>query len=88
MLFHFVVTACSAGPAAKQARTKSRRLAAATVFVGAYQGISNGEPGAGTVEREYRFALRTAFLEVHNNSTYPPQSKNPKGEQHEDHCFI
>lgn len=57
-------------------------------FAGAWQGTVKGRPGEGTVEREYHFALRGAFLEVGNKSIYPAQAKNPKGEQHEDQGFI
>jgi hypothetical protein len=57
-------------------------------FAGAWQGTSKGQPGDGTVEREYRFVLQGKFLEVRNQSNYPPQAKNPKGELHEDHGFI
>jgi len=57
-------------------------------LVGGWQGTVKGEPGEGAVEREYRFALQSKFLEVRNQSHYPPQTKNPKGELHEDHGFI
>jgi hypothetical protein len=57
-------------------------------LVGAWEGTSKGEPGAGRVEREYRFALNGAFLEVRNKSAYPAQEKNPQGEVHEDRGFI
>jgi hypothetical protein len=36
------------------------------------------------VVREYTFVLNQRYLEVRNQSTYPPQEKNPKGEVHED----
>ncbi len=53
-------------------------------FVGSWEGTSKGQAGNGKVEREYRFALNGAFLEVKNKATYAPQDKNPKGEVHED----
>jgi hypothetical protein len=46
--------------------------------------VSHGQPGDGTCSREYRFALNGKFLEVKSKSTYRPQAKNPRGEQHED----
>ena len=52
-------------------------------LLGSWEGTSSGQPGAGTVRREYRFVLRDQFLEERNTSTYPPQEKNPKGEVHE-----
>lgn len=53
-------------------------------FVGSWTGSGRGQPGESTVKREYRWALNDRFLEVHNQSTYAPQPKNPKGERHED----
>lgn len=53
-------------------------------FVGGWEGTSKGQPGQGTVAREYQFALNGKFLQVKNKSTYAPQEKNPKGEVHED----
>lgn len=58
------------------------------VLAGQWEGTAKGEPGDGTAEREYRFALRNKFLEVNNKSTYPAQTKNPKGEIHEDRGFM
>jgi hypothetical protein len=57
-------------------------------FVGTWAGEGQGEPGASTVKREYRLLLRERFLEVRNTSTYLPQSKNPRGEVHEDIGFF
>jgi hypothetical protein len=53
-------------------------------FVGSWEGVAKGEPGAGKVEREYQFVLNGKFLQAINKSAYPPQEKNPKGEVHED----
>lgn len=57
-------------------------------LVGSWEGTAAGQSGNGKVEREYRFALNGAFIEVKNKSTYPAQEKNPKGEVHEDQGFI
>jgi hypothetical protein len=57
-------------------------------FVGKWEGDSQGEPGAGKMEREYVFVLKDRFLRVSNKAVYPPQTKNPKGEVHEDLGFI
>ena len=57
-------------------------------FIGTWQGETDGQPGKGTVRRTYAFALRGAFIEVRNRSTYPPQKANPKGEIHEDRGFL
>ena len=53
-------------------------------FVGSWTGDGKGQSGNSIVKREYRFILKDHFLEAVNQSTYPPQDKNPKGEVHED----
>ena len=55
---------------------------------GTWVGTSKGEPGEGTVERTYAFALKNRYLHERNVSTYPPQAANPKGEVHEHWSFI
>jgi hypothetical protein len=57
-------------------------------LIGTWEGESTGQPGSGTVRREYRLVLRDRYIEVRNTSTYPPQEKNPKGEVHEDIGYI
>jgi hypothetical protein len=57
-------------------------------FVGTWEGDSQGEPGAGKMERAYAFVLGDRFLQVSNKAVYPPQKKNPKGETHEDLGFF
>jgi hypothetical protein len=57
-------------------------------LVGTWEGTSSGQPGNGTVRREYRLILRDRFIEGRSTSTYPPQEKNPKGEVHEDIAYI
>lgn len=63
-------------------------LAAIAPLVGKWVGTSEGQPGAGTVERVYESALGGRFIRVRNRSIYPPQEKNPKGETHEDEGFF
>ena len=63
-------------------------LAAIAPLVGKWVGTSEGQPGAGTVERLYEPALAGRFIRVRNRSIYPPQEKNPKGETHEDEGFF
>jgi hypothetical protein len=63
-------------------------LAAIQPFVGKWQGTSEGQPGAGTLTREYRLILGDRFVEETNRSVYPPQDKNPKGEIHEHRGFF
>ena len=60
------------------------RLALLAPLVGKWAGTAEGEPGAGTVEREYERVLGGRFIELRNRSHYPPQARNPKGERHED----
>lgn len=57
-------------------------------LLGRWQGPSKGQPGNGTVNREYKLVLRERFIEVRNASTYRPQPQNPKGETHEDVGYI
>ena len=64
------------------------RLAPVTSLLSTWTGTSEGQPGNGTVERDYEHALGSRFIRVRNRSTYPPQTKNPRGETHEDEGFI
>jgi hypothetical protein len=57
-------------------------------LIGRWQGTTEGQPGKGTVSREYSTALNARFIRVRNRSTYPPQQANVKGEEHEDEGFI
>ena len=57
-------------------------------LLGKWEGDSEGEPGKGRSVREYAFVLNNKFIEVRNQSTYPPQDKNPKGEVHEDRSLM
>jgi hypothetical protein len=58
------------------------------VFIGKWAGTSSGQPGEGTVEREYAPALNGRFIRIANRNVYPPQEKNAKGEIHEDVGYI
>ena len=69
---------------ASQPSAANQSLAALDPFIGRWQGTSEGQPGTGTVEREYTRILNSRFIRVTNRSVYPPQERNPKGEQHED----
>ena len=53
-------------------------------LIGRWEGTSEGQPGVGTVQREYSRILNSRFIRGQNKSVYPPQEKNPKGETHED----
>jgi hypothetical protein len=64
------------------------RLSAVTPLVGKWQGTSEGQPGTGTLTREYRAVLSDRFIEETNRSVYPAQEKNPKGEVHEHRSFF
>jgi hypothetical protein len=68
----------------EQQPAKPNPLAALDPLIGKWQGTTEGQPGKGTVEREYVRILRDTFVRVTNRSVYPPQERNPKGEQHED----
>lgn len=53
-------------------------------LIGRWEGTSEGQPGVGTVEREYTRILNARYVQLRNRSVYPAQPKNPKGEIHED----
>jgi hypothetical protein len=76
-----VSPAVASAPALKPA---SDALATLARLEGEWRGMGEGEPGTSSVERSYRWVLGGRYLEVRNRSTYAPQPKNPKGEQHED----
>ena len=57
-------------------------------LIGRWQGTTEGQPGKGTVQREYVRVMNSRFIRVRNQSTYPVQPQNPKGEVHEDEGFI
>lgn len=73
-----------AAPPSAQEPPADSLLAALDPFIGRWQGTSEGQPGNGTVEREYTRVLAGRFVEVRNRSVYPPQERNTKGETHED----
>jgi hypothetical protein len=83
---------CGLPVAAEHGQTSAKppadSWAALRYLVGTWEGTAEGQPGTGTVRREYRFVLRDRFIEVRNTSTYPAQQKNPKGEVHEDVGYI
>jgi hypothetical protein len=58
------------------------------LFIGKWEGDSQGQPGVGKMDREYAFVLKNRFLQVSNKAVYAPQEKNPKGETHEDLGFF
>ena len=70
--------------ATSQSSTAADSLAPLAALVGRWTGTTEGQPGKGTVAREYERALNSRFIQVRNRSTYPAQEKNPKGEVHED----
>jgi hypothetical protein len=53
-------------------------------LIGRWEGSSEGQPGRANVQREYTRILNSRFIRVQNQSVYPPQDNNPKGETHED----
>ena len=71
-----------------QGKPEEDRWALIRPLLGTWEGTSEGQPGTGTVRRTYALTLGDQFVEVRNTSTYPPQTKNPKGEVHEDRGYI
>jgi hypothetical protein len=66
-----------------QARTADP-LQPLAFLIGRWEGSSEGQPGTGIVKREYTRILNDRFIRAQNQSVYPPQERNPKGENHED----
>jgi hypothetical protein len=84
----FVLLAVTVSIALAQSPATADPLAPVARLVGRWTGTAEGQPGAGTVEREYQRVLGARFIQVRNRSTYPPRDKNPKGETHEDIGFL
>ncbi len=61
-----------------------RPVAAACIPDRPLGSTSEGQPGAAKVQREYARILNSRFIRGQNQSVYPSQEKNPKGETHED----
>jgi hypothetical protein len=51
-------------------------------FLGDWGGGGTGKSGESTMERSYRLTLDDQFIEMRGRSLYPPQEKNPSGEDH------
>ena len=71
-----------------EAQTVADPLKPLAGLLGTWRGTSDGNPGEGTVEREYHPALGGRFIEIRNRVVYPPQPRNDKGETHEDIGFV
>ena len=78
------LVAGSAIEGATQQAPRGDNLALVSPLVGRWTGTTDGQPGTGTVEREYERVLGDTFIRVQNRSTYPPQPKNTTGEAHQD----
>lgn len=74
----------SSAPRASQSAPPVDPLAPLDFLIGRWEGTTEGEPGRGTVQREYTRVLGSRFVHLTNRSVYPPQEKNPKGETHDD----
>jgi hypothetical protein len=57
-------------------------------FIGNWKGQGEGQPGKGEYTRSYQFVLGNNFIEVKNRSVYPPTTRFPNGEAHEDIGYI
>lgn len=73
-----------AGAALAAQATKTASLSPIEALIGRWEGSSEGQPGTGTVSREYAAIVGGRFIQVRNIATYPPQAASPKGETHED----
>lgn len=73
---------------ATQSTTASNAWEPLKFFVGKWEGTGKGKPGTSKIERDYQFVLNGKYLNVQSRSVYDPQSKNPKGEIHEEWGMI
>jgi hypothetical protein len=78
-----ICTALSAPALAQDAKPEDA-LARLDAFVGAWSGTAMGQPGEGTVAREYERVLGGRFIRLTNRNSYPATEKNPTGDRHED----
>ena len=78
-----VVLAPTDVPASAQQSTTDP-LKSVAWLTGKWTGTSEGQPGKGTVEREYDRVLGGRFVKARNRVAYAATDKNPKGEIHED----
>ena len=76
------------GGGAGQPSSANDPFARVSFLIGRWHGTSEGQPGKGTLRREYTRVLNGRFIRVQNRSEYPAQEKNPGGEVHEDEGFI
>lgn len=83
-----VAWALAIGVAEAQSTLPPDPFASVAFLIGRWEGTSEGQPGKGTLRREYERALNGRFLRVRNRSEYPAQEKNPKGEIHEDEGYV
>ena len=79
-----VVGAAATLSAGAQTPTPANNLSSLQFFLGKWQGTAEGQPGKGTVTREYVSLLRSKIIQATHRAEYPPQPANPKGEVHED----
>lgn len=69
---------------AAHAPAAANGLAPLEYFLGQWEGTAEGQPGKGTVTREYTALLRSRIIQARHRGVYPPQAANPQGEVHED----
>lgn len=82
------ISLCAASGSPAQPAPVSDPFATVAFLVGRWEGTSEGQPGTGTLRREYESALGGRFIRIRNRSEYPAQAKNPKGEIHEDEGYL
>lgn len=67
-----------------QAPAPVNDLSSLSFFLGRWEGTAEGQPGKGSVTREYTSELRSKVIYAKHRGVYPAQPGNPKGEVHED----
>jgi THAP4-like, heme-binding beta-barrel domain len=87
-LFGAAIVLISAIGAASPPQQAADPFGAVAFLIGRWEGTSEGQPGKGTLRREYERVLNGRFIRARNRSDYPAQEKNPKGEIHEDEGYL
>lgn len=82
------ISLCAASGSPAQPVPASDPFASVAFLIGRWEGTPEGQPGTGTLRRDYERALGGRFIRIRNRSEYPAQAKNPKGESHEDEGYL
>jgi hypothetical protein len=85
----FLVAMSALAPTAARAQAApADRWQPVRFMLGSWLGEARGEPGKGSVERDYQLVLDDKFIEEHNTSRYEPKAAGKEPEVHQHRSFI